>query len=96
MAFIDKSKDPEVIKSLNNFMELDSVLFGGGDIPSYEFLFEKASTGEPFTVKEAYIMRLYSTGIPITPEMEENPKTKARARAMVKACLLYTSPSPRD
>src|SRR6056300_83339 len=79
MAVVDK----EIQQSLNNLIELDELLYPDGEIPSYEELFEKAESGEPFTVREAYTMRFYAEGIAVTPTMESNPATKDRAKALV-------------
>ena len=75
--------DKQIQATLNNFKELDTLLFDGGAIPTYEELFEKANAGEPFTFREAVTMRLYSEGVALAPSVINNEQTKERAKVFV-------------
>ena len=75
--------DKEIQQTLDNFKELDQLLFNGGEIPTYEELFAKVESGEPLTLREAYTMRLHTEGVRIISSVENNVQTKDRAKVFI-------------
>lgn len=75
--------DKEIQQTLDNFKELDQLLFNGGEIPTYEELFAKVESGESLTLREAYTMRLHTEGVRIIGSVENNVQTKDRAKVFI-------------
>ena len=62
-------------KAVDAFKQIQATLFPDGDIPSVEQVRANIDSGN-FTVRDAFIARMYDTGVPEQPLLAELDDTK--------------------